>query len=538
MAERSKRTRGRNEVEIRGLMLDPARLTERHEFYFDLLPDLAEWGVNTIWWHFVDDGGFALKLQSHPELATPFAFSRSETQRFIAEAAAVGIDVVPEVESLGHARYITRLPQYAHLADGDRQGFNAVCPSNPDTLRLLDDILTEVAELFPSPWLHVGLDEVSFAECRRCSARTKGKKPWWLYVEHTKAIHAIATRLGKRMIMWADHVEKDPAMLDELPTDITLCHWNYWSIPRDAVDRSLKAGFEVILAPALCFHGHVLQPHANNFVNMDGMTALAREWAARGVRGVVNTWWCPYRSLRDANLLALAYTGQMLRTGKPTAKVPFVRKFCREYFGVDDAKVPAALWKAHELTLRMQEMRHLFYDTPADVHRALNLAASEGFPARTEALVAAAETLEHAADSVTAHRPAFDAAALAARLAATALENALRLQNALTRYEQAKTLYDRGYDRQRVLDALDPAADILKEILDQVSELTDAVDAEWNRTRHPSDAKKDTHNLTESPGRMDALLARLTRHRAYLRHLDQQAQAAIHTFRRTGAFPT
>ncbi len=67
---------------FRGLMLDPARLTERHDFYFKLLPQLAEWGFNTLWWHFSDDEGFALKLKSHPELASPYAFTKTEMKRF------------------------------------------------------------------------------------------------------------------------------------------------------------------------------------------------------------------------------------------------------------------------------------------------------------------------------------------------------------------------------------------------------------------------------------------------------------------------
>ena len=142
----------RKQIGIRGLMVDPARLTERHEFYFDLLESMAAWGMNTLWWHFADDDGFVLKLKSHPELATPYAFSRSEMRRLIDAAGKLGIDVVPEVESLGHARYITRLRQYAHLADGstDGSGLNAVCPSHPDTLDILGEIIAEVAEVFDS----------------------------------------------------------------------------------------------------------------------------------------------------------------------------------------------------------------------------------------------------------------------------------------------------------------------------------------------------------------------------------------------------
>ena len=85
----------RSDWPIRGIMADPARLIEKHSFYFDLLEMMAEWGLNTLWWHFVDDQGFQLVLDGHPELATPHAFTKPEMARLLAKAESLGIDVVP-----------------------------------------------------------------------------------------------------------------------------------------------------------------------------------------------------------------------------------------------------------------------------------------------------------------------------------------------------------------------------------------------------------------------------------------------------------
>jgi len=70
---------------------------------------MAEWGLNTLWWHFADDEGFTLKLSGHPELASPRALSKAKMKRLLDKAGQLGIDVVPEVESLGHTRWITAL---------------------------------------------------------------------------------------------------------------------------------------------------------------------------------------------------------------------------------------------------------------------------------------------------------------------------------------------------------------------------------------------------------------------------------------------
>jgi len=68
----------------------------------------------------------------------------------------------------------------------------------------------EVAELFPSPHFHAGLDEAQLGDCPRCKRRGRGKLSWWVFVRHVLAIHKVVTGLGKRMVMWADSVEKHP----------------------------------------------------------------------------------------------------------------------------------------------------------------------------------------------------------------------------------------------------------------------------------------------------------------------------------------
>ena len=94
---------------INGVMIDCVRITERTDYYRKLIPQLADWGYNTIFWHFTDDQGCALKLKSRPELSSRYALSRQETEGLIRLAARYGIEVVPEVESLGHTLYITHL---------------------------------------------------------------------------------------------------------------------------------------------------------------------------------------------------------------------------------------------------------------------------------------------------------------------------------------------------------------------------------------------------------------------------------------------
>ncbi len=497
---------------IRGLMLDPARLTEKHSFYFDMLPQMARWGMNTLWWHFVDSQGLRLKIDSHPELASPYAFTKAEMRRFIATAARLGIDVVPEVESLGHARYITGLPQYAHLANGP----DSLCPSHPQTLELLGEIIPEVAELFASPYFHAGLDEVDvLTGCPRCRRRTRGKPHWFPYAEHTKAIHRIVTDCGKRMIMWGDHVEKDPEMLDVLPRDIVIAHWHYWHVPVDAIQRSIDMGYDVMLAPAMCRYGDAIQPNLTNFQNMDEMMAAAGKLHTRRPLAVVNTWWCPWRGLREAYLFAAAYTGAVLRAGKGVDKKAFARRHAKEYFGLVNKAASDAMWRVHELMVMRPEFIAMMYDSAADIINAVAMANGEGFAARADELAACIGTLEAAAPAVKQHAPQYAAAVLAARLASACLEQARALQTVHRLAHEAEMARDQSGDVRRGQGQRDEIGRIFAGLHRRLDALCRAADKEWLRTRHGDDPLRGVSDPAKPIG-PDVMLGRMIRCRDFL----------------------
>ncbi|MHC4718146.1 MAG: family 20 glycosylhydrolase, partial [Planctomycetota bacterium] len=509
---------------------------ERHEFYFDLLEQMAAWGLNTLWWHFDDDEGFMLALDGHPELASPHAFTKENMTRLIGRAGELGIDVVPEVESLGHARCITSLPEYAELADGPELGFNAICPSHPRTVPLLAEIITEVAELFPSRHFHAGMDEVDLGDCPRCSRRGAGKPPWWIYAEHVKAIHEMVTAAGKEMIIWADHVEKDPAMLDELPADIILAHWQYTDIHVEPIRRSLKAGFRVIGCPALCHSGDTIMPNAGNFGNMCAMvTALGRLKPPGNILGVVNTWWTSWRGLRDAYLPAVAYTGELLEARRSVEPDGFFRRYLGAAFGFTNAAAADALNALHQAMCTRDEMHAALFDSAAQMHRALRLAASPEFAMRAAAINQAVAILAGHAGSVEASRRQYEALILAGEVADLCCRRVRLLGEAFEQYDQAAHWHVQDRPVERVADHLDKAAKLLHQMHAETREVARAVSAEWDRTRYADDPKK--HFRTPLRRSRDALMVRLGRAEAFTAKLVADLKAGLATYQQTGALP-
>jgi len=521
---------------IRGIMADPARLVERHEFYPRLVEMMGEWGLNTLWWHFADDEGFMLELAGHGELAGPHAFTRAETARLLAKAADCGVEVVPEVESLGHARYITRLPRYRALADGPEYGFNAICPSHPRTLPLLAEIIREVAEVFPGRYFHAGLDEVNLGDCPRCRRRGQGRPAWWVYAEHVKAVHEIVRDCGREMIIWADHVERWPDMLEVLPNDIIMAHWQYREVRPDAIGRSLAAGFRVIGCPALCHSGDMIMPNAANYANMDAMTeALAGPLRREGVLGVVNTWWTLWRGLRDAYLPGVAYTGALLRRRRPLAKRAFMRRFARDFFGLTERSAGDALWALQEAMPDRHEVAAALFDSPTDLHAALSLAEADAFEARGPALAEANLALSRCARRVRARRREFMAVVLAGRIAALCCRQVQELASAADHYRLAERMHESGHKPEHVAAPLNAAVVVLQRMQADAGKLAAAAEREWDRTRYADDPKKGT-----CPGRrysLDALLPKLDRAARYLGQLSGQLRRAAASYRKTGRFP-
>ena len=321
-----------------GVMLDSARLTERHSFYFDLLPYLAKWGYNAIWWHFTDDQGCSLEFDSRPELASRGAFSKKEIEEFIALARDCGIEVIPELESFGHMGYITKLDKYRHLFEAiEGKHFGAICPSHPETLEILEDLIKEVAELFPAEYIHAGFDEVNFGSCPRCRERLKEEEPWEIFARHVETVRDIMDRYGKKMMMWGDHLTSEPRLADRIPKDIVICDWQYFDVDASAVTGLLEKGLDVICCPALTNFFKVIHPREGNLQNIKDFAGVAAENRSSRMLGMMNTVWCPYRFLQGAIVHGIACGGNMIR-GAGIEQEDFNEKFAADYFGVADSQ--------------------------------------------------------------------------------------------------------------------------------------------------------------------------------------------------------
>jgi hypothetical protein len=328
---------------LRGLMLDAARLVESPDYYRRFLDFCAEWGVNAVIFRLTDDQGCALRFRSHPELVThPNALTPEEAQALASYAAARGIELIPEIESLGHSHYITRAPAHADLDDqapGGHSWANALIPLHPTTLRILGDLYAEAAALFPGRYLHAGCDETNWGGSDFSQELLKTRTKAQVWGEYLNALNAKVRALNREMIIWDDMVlQNEPAILDGLDRSIILHDWEYAGTDPAPVAARLalarEKGFRMIGGPAL--HWCQWGPRAGTvqLANIDAYADVYHHPDERAL-GVIATNWCPARTLRDAVWDGLAYAAVAMNEGGAVARATAFRRFVERHYGAE-----------------------------------------------------------------------------------------------------------------------------------------------------------------------------------------------------------
>ncbi|HET8654448.1 MAG TPA: beta-N-acetylhexosaminidase [Longimicrobiaceae bacterium] len=248
----------------RGAMLDVARhffTVDEVKQYIDLL---ALYKINHLHLHLSDDQGWRIQIRSWPRLTeyggslevggTPGGYyTQAEYEELVRYAADRFITVVPEIDMPSHIN--AALASYPELNcdgvapplyGGTNVGFSAFCTGKDITYRFIDDVMGELADLTPGPFLHVGGDEV----------KTLDQATYNRFIER---VQQIVNAHGKRMIGW-DEVENA-----RLSPGSVVQVWR-----SDTVRAAPANGSQLIMSPA---------PRAYFDMKYDSLTPLGLDWA-------------------------------------------------------------------------------------------------------------------------------------------------------------------------------------------------------------------------------------------------------------------
>lgn len=258
----------------RGLMIDVARAFVDAEGLKRQIDLMGMHNLNVLHLHLTDNEGWRIEIKSHPELAEVGGFrggdspvgaqyglwdrryggfyTQEQMREIIDYAKFRNITIIPEIDLPGHSQAIARVlpeilcdyaPDTVRTAGYDTRG--VWCVSREENYRLLDDIISEVAALFPSEYIHIGGDEVGmkgWLSCPRCSAlmRKRGfTDPKQLEDLFMKRVTDIVKAKGKTPVAWWD---KD-VITDTFTKESLVCAWQDIPACRNAMAKGYRTVF-------------------------------------------------------------------------------------------------------------------------------------------------------------------------------------------------------------------------------------------------------------------------------------------------------
>ena len=318
-------------MKFNGLMIDCSRLMEPHRYYFKLLDFMGEWGMNVLLLHFSDDHGFGIRMPGFEKIAMPNAFSAAEIKKLVAHAAKKGVDIIPELETFGHTRFLTDRKEYSHLYAGRKTKyitFNAIDPLNHETHSLMKRLITATAKLFPSKYIHLGCDEVDLEEY--CKERNLCSDKVW--ADYVNKVIGYAKDCGKIPMIWGDHPTKSESIAKLLRKDLIVYDWRYSrTVDEEPVIKLKKYGFKkIISAPSIACWGYRSHMTEIGISNVEKMASLASKYR---LEGLITTIWCPYRYFQNAHYYGIAFSAEAGRVGGMPDMKKFKEKFARKVFG-------------------------------------------------------------------------------------------------------------------------------------------------------------------------------------------------------------
>jgi len=280
-------------VEWRGMMLDVSRHFFPVEDVKQFLTTMALFKLNRFHWHLTDDQGWRLPIAAWPELVRTGAwrdgsptnqqdayalvhdgvkhggaYTLADVREVVQHAASLYIEVVPEVDIPGHAQ--AAVASYPELGNTDMPGWSSpdvshfFGPQNytlnptPKGFQFVRDVVDTQAELFPSPYIHLGGDEVSTYQWT-----TSTRAHDFLMTLGATDANEIAAYFqnvgiescqahGRRPVVWEEASTNNP----DLSKDAIVVLWKVPQLGQEKgyherVGDLTAKGYDVILAPAM-----------------------------------------------------------------------------------------------------------------------------------------------------------------------------------------------------------------------------------------------------------------------------------------------
>ena len=264
----------------RGMMLDVCRHFFDKEKVKSFIRLMALHKMSVLHLHLTEDQGWRIEIKKYPKLTTIGGFrdatyitlsgprdglryggyfTQEDLKEIVAYAAEHYIDVMPEIDLPGHVQ--AALTAYPEFGNDDIPNYNpkvreywgvsrySLSPK-PKTFQFIEDILNEVMDIFPFPYIHTGGDEVVVTQWKKSKyaqeyMKKKGIKDVHnLQNEFTVFMKQVMAKRDRTMVGWNE------VATEKAPNDIIPMYWYGWGKGNKITPkRAIEKGFKIILAP-------------------------------------------------------------------------------------------------------------------------------------------------------------------------------------------------------------------------------------------------------------------------------------------------
>lgn len=317
----------------RGCHLDVSRHFFNLDYVKKHIDRMAFYKLNKLHFHITDDQGWRMEIKKYSKLTTEGAYrefnkhdlfcieqsksnpdfeidprfikeengkkiyggyyTQDELRELVKYAAERNVEIIPEIDMPGHM--MAAIKSYPFLVDWE-MGWGKIFsspinPCNEKTYEFVENVMTEVVDIFPSQYIHIGADEVdkTFWEkspsCQNFMKENNLENVNQLQSYFVERVKKIVESKGKRAIAW------DEAMEGGVNSDVTIMYWRGWV--KDGLDKAVANGNNIIMAPVnpMYFDTYPNKSSLKNIYNMDVVYNSVPQDKISLIQGVQANMW-------------------------------------------------------------------------------------------------------------------------------------------------------------------------------------------------------------------------------------------------------